>query len=146
MIADAAQARAVALGRVMAQETHPPISRVAIAWYLVASYDLNPIHIDEVFARESGFETVIAQAMMPLGFLAGGLVKLVGIERLRKLSGDFVGPILAGEAIVTEVLPRARGDVLGGVEIAWELRAVGLDGKLRVRGQATTWHEERQEQ
>jgi acyl dehydratase len=141
VICTAEQARGIEPGQVVASERHAPITRVQIAWYMVASYDLNPIHVDEPFARAAGFESVIGQGMLPLGFLARRLVHLVGIERIRSLGGDFVGPVLPGDEYLTELRVREKRERPGGVEIEWELAAVGTDGKPRVRGRAVTWHE-----
>jgi acyl dehydratase len=141
MIGDAQQARRVEPGQLVATERHAPITRVEIAWYMVASYDHNPIHVDEPFARAAGFGSVIGQGMLPLGFLARRLVQTVGLQRIRSLAGDFVGPVLPGDELVTELRVLARHERPGGVEIEWELGAADTDGKPRLRGRAVTWHE-----
>ena len=141
MIETADQARLVEPGTVVASRREAPITRVEIAWYMVASYDLNPIHVDEPFAREAGFDTVVGQGMLPLGFLARELVRTVGLHRIRRLGGDFVGLVLPGDELTVEVRLNRRHDHADGVELEWSLLATGADGKPRVRGQATSWHE-----
>jgi acyl dehydratase len=141
MIGTAQEARALQPGVWVATDRHPPITRVEIAWYMVASYDLNAIHVDEPFARAAGFESVIGQGMLPLGFLARRLVQTVGPHRIRLLSGDFVGSVFPGDELVTELRLRERRELAGGVELEWELGAVGADGKQRLRGRAVTWHD-----
>jgi acyl dehydratase len=141
MIAGAADARRLVLQQPLVVRTEAAIDRVQIAWYMVASYDLNPIHVDEPFARQAGFASVIGQGMLPLGFLARELVRLVGQHRLRSLGGDFVGPVLPGDVLVSELRPMARRDTAQGIELDWALAALGPDGKPRVRGRATTAHE-----
>lgn len=140
MIETAAQAREIGPGTVLVSRREAPVTRVEIAWYMVASYDLNPIHVDEPFAREAGFPSVIGQGMLPLGYLARELVRLVGRPRLRRLSGDFVGPVLPGDALTIEIRLGACREQPGGVELAWVLEARGDDGRMRVRGEATSWH------
>ena len=140
MIGSAADARALPLGEVLVRVVERPIDRVQIAWHMVASYDLNPIHVDEPFAHQAGFPSVIGQGMLPLGFLARELIRLVDCSSLRRLEGDFVGPVLPGDVLTTEVALVARREVDGGVEIDWTLSATAADGTPRVRGRATTRH------
>jgi acyl dehydratase len=142
MICSAADARRLDVGSCVRSSTEAPITRVEIAWYMVASYDLNPIHVDEPFARAAGFDTVIGQGMLPLGYLARLLVAEVGLERVTKLGGDFVGPVFPGDALSLELTLAARHEVPGGVELEWALAAVGPDGKKRVRGHARSRHDE----
>ncbi|MGD9946740.1 MAG: MaoC family dehydratase [Burkholderiaceae bacterium] len=142
MIETAAQARAVEPGTVVLSQRQPPVTRVQIAWYLVASCDLNPIHVDEPFARQAGFQTVVGQGMLPLGFLARELVRIVGLQRIRRLGGDFVGPVLPDDALTIELRVLQRHEAADGLELRWQLTASGDDGKPRVRGHASTWHEE----
>jgi acyl dehydratase len=141
MIGTAAQARGLRLGERLVAVEERPIDRVQIAWYMVASFDLNPIHVDEPFARRAGFDSVIGQGMLPLGFLARELVRQVGHARLRSLGGDFVGPVLPGDVLTTELVPTALRELDDGVELDWALAAIGADGRPRVRGRATTRHE-----
>lgn len=135
--------RALAPQASVLEKAEPPVTRVQIAWYMVASYDLNPIHVDEPFAREAGFPSVIGQGMLPLGFLARDLAALVGARRLRRLRGDFVGSVMPGDELRLEIRLGSWREADGGVEAQWTLLASGIDGKPRVRGEAHTWHESR---
>lgn len=142
MIALAADARALAIGHRLPRREHAP-TRVEIAWYMVASYDLNPIHVDEPFARSAGFPTVIGQGMIPFGYLAATLVAAVGVHRLRAIGGDFVSPVLPDEALMIDVELAERREIAGAVELVWSLQAVGVaDGRPRVRGTARSVHED----
>jgi acyl dehydratase len=140
MIGSADDARALHLGQALVRIVEPPIDRVQIAWHMVASYDLNPIHVDEPFAHRAGFTSVIGQGMLPLGFLARELVRLVDCSCLHRLEGDFVGPVMPGDVLTTELAPIALREVEGGVELDWSLSATAADGRPRVRGRATTRH------
>lgn len=142
MIGAAHEARLVAVGHSLGAETHDPVTRVEIAWYMVASYDLNPIHVDDPFARQAGFPSVIGQGMIPLGLLAARLVKATGLERLRALKGDFMRPLFPDDVLVTELRAQEVRELGDGVEIVWELTAKGQDGELRLRGSARTFHED----
>lgn len=140
MIANAGQARLIEPGKVLASERHAPITRLEIAWYRVASYDLNPIHVDEPYARAAGFPSVVGQGMFPLGFLGRQLTSLVGLERIRSLGGDFVGPVLPGDELVSTLRVLECLEREGGVELVWGLNATRGEGQTCLRGKATTWH------
>lgn len=142
MIGDARAARALAAGSSLGRTEHAPVTRVEIAWYMVASYDRNPIHVDEPFARTAGLPSVVGQGMIPLGYLASRLVEAVGHRRLRGLGGDFIGSVLPDEALVTEIVLECATERDGGVELRWKLAAENGAGAARLRGWACTFHEE----
>lgn len=142
MIGPAHEARALAVGYSLGSETHAKITRVEIAWYMVASYDLNPIHVDEPFAREAGFPSVIGQGMIPLGLLSGRLVKSTGLHRLRNLKADFKNPLFPGDILVTDLRVQELRETGNGIEILWQLTAHNQGGALKLQGSATTFHEE----
>ena len=89
-------------------------ARDQIAAYAKASGDLNPIHLDDAFARSVGLPGVIAHGMLQMGILAvvaaeaGG-----GPDRLRRLSCRFAGMVQPGDTVTfsAEVSARARLDL-----------------------------------
>lgn len=141
MICSANQAR-TKVGTSLGEVNHDPLTRVQIAWYLVASYDRNPIHVDEPFATAAGFPSVIGQGMIPLGWLANRLVDEVGAQRLRGLGADFMRPVLPGDRLTTEATVEDCRQDEGGAELTWRLQATADDGQIRLRGWARTFHEE----
>ncbi len=48
----------------------PPITTEQLGLYADAAHDRNPIHLDEKFAREAGFPSVIVHGMLPMAFMA----------------------------------------------------------------------------
>lgn len=142
MIVGAQAARALAPGASLGRVTHAPVTRVEIAWYMVASYDRNPIHVDEPFARAAGLPSVVGQGMLPLGYCASRLVAEVGHARLRGLGGEFVGSVLPGDELVTDLVVESIEERPGGVELRWKLSAQNTAGEPRLRGWARSFHEE----
>lgn len=142
MIGDARAARALAAGSSLGRKQHAPVTRVEIAWYMVASYDRNPIHVDEPFARSAGLPSVVGQGMIPLGYLASRLVEEVGHRRLRGLGGDFIGSVLPDEELFTEIVLEGVDEKEGGVELRWRLAAENGAGAARLRGWACSFHED----
>ncbi|MFM8316060.1 MAG: MaoC/PaaZ C-terminal domain-containing protein [Deltaproteobacteria bacterium] len=47
----------------------PPLSREQLKSYAEASGDNNPIHLDDNFAKNAGFPSVIAHGMLSMAFL-----------------------------------------------------------------------------
>ncbi|MBY0372145.1 MaoC family dehydratase N-terminal domain-containing protein [bacterium] len=87
--------------------TKPAITKDQLRLYASASGDTNPIHLDEAFAREAGFPSVIVHGMLSMAFLADHLqynfppseyhvVKLR--SRFRKVT--FPGDVLSCEGRV----------------------------------------------
>lgn len=141
MISNAAAAR-TRVGASLGEMSHEQLSRIQIAWYLVASYDRNPIHVDEPFAVKAGFPSVVGQGMIPMGFLAARLADEVGAHRVRAMGADFLRPIYPGDQLVTDAIVESSEEVEGGTELTWRLAAKDLDGTVRLRGWARTFHEE----
>lgn len=71
-------------------------TRVQIATYAEASGDLNPIHLDDDFARSVGLPGVIAHGMLQMGLLA----RVAGEPgRLRRLGCRFGGLVQPGDTV-----------------------------------------------
>jgi len=64
--------------------TKKPISRVQLAQYAGASGDLNPLHLDDDFAKKVGLDGAIAHGMLIMGFL-GEYVMQVANKQARWL-------------------------------------------------------------
>jgi acyl dehydratase len=77
------------------------ITREDIVAYAEASGDRNPLHLDDAFAREAGFDGVIAHGMLTLGHLASAIVGWCGSpENVLSLSAQFRSPVRPGDTIV----------------------------------------------
>ena len=142
MIGTAHDARKLATGTSLGRRMHDPLSRMQIAWYMVASYDRNPIHIDEPFAKAAGFPTVIGQGMIPMGWISGRLVEEVGLHRLRGIGADFLGPLFPGVELSTDIELAEVSEKPGGVELRWRISAQAKEGDVKLKGWARTFHEE----
>src|SRR5207248_7228091 len=71
-----------------------------IAAYARASGDMNPIHLDERFARSVGLPGVIAHGMLQMSIAAVVAGKAAGgAQRLRRLSCRFAGMVEPGDVV-----------------------------------------------
>ena len=71
-----------------------------IAAYARASGDMNPIHLDERFARSVGLPGVIAHGMLQMSIAAVVAGKAAGgAQKLRRLSCRFAGMVQPGDTV-----------------------------------------------
>jgi acyl dehydratase len=71
-----------------------------IAAYARASGDMNPIHLDEKFAKSVGLPGVIAHGMLQMSIAAVVAGKAAGgPQRLRRLSCRFAGMVEPGDEV-----------------------------------------------
>jgi acyl dehydratase len=83
--------------------------RDQIAAYANASGDLNPIHLDDDFARSVGLPGVIAHGLLQMGILAVVAQLATGGRPLRRLRCRFAGMVEPGDTVTFTALPSAPG-------------------------------------
>jgi acyl dehydratase len=106
-------------------ESSRVISREDVRAYAEASGDRNPLHLDDVVARASGFDRPIAHGMLTMGHLASALVAWAGdAGAIARLRVQFRAPVLVGETVV------AGGTVRG---LDPDRRTATLDVWVKVR-------------
>lgn len=101
------------------------LTRTQIVQYAGASGDFNPVHTDEVFAREvAGYPTIFAHGMLTMGLTGRMLTDYVGDGRLTKYGARFTSQVWPGDTLDATVTITAVGDNL--VEMA--VSTVNQDG------------------
>ena len=75
------------------------ITRSMLSSYANASGDLNPIHIDPVFARKAGLKDVIAHGMLVMAYLARTLTDVFPHSSLVSFSSQFISMTLIGDRL-----------------------------------------------
>ena len=97
-------------------------TREQIAAYARASGDMNPIHLDDAFARTVGLPGVIAHGMLQMGLMATVAAGAAGgPDRLRRLYCRFAGMVVPGDTVTFSAEPAGEGKL--------ELRAVNQRGE-----------------
>lgn len=71
-------AKTVQVGQALPQLTKPAITKDTLKGYAAASGDPNPMHLDDEFARNSGYSGVFAHGMLSMGYLGEFLVQAAG--------------------------------------------------------------------
>ena len=74
----------ISVGDEFSEEVVRDLTRTQIVQYAGASGDYNPIHTDEVFAKEAvGYPSVFAHGMLTMGLTGKMLTNLVGDGNLK---------------------------------------------------------------
>ena len=113
------------VGEVRTERLVDDLARTQIVQYAGASGDFNPVHTDEVFAREvAGYPTIFAHGMLTMGMTGRMLTDYVGDGRLTKYGARFTSQVWPGDTLDATVTVTAIGD--GLVELA--VSTVNQDG------------------
>jgi acyl dehydratase len=96
-----------------------PITRTQIVKYAGASYDFNPIHHDEEFAKRGLAGGIIAHGMMIMGYLGKCAAAYLGTAQFDRFSSRNLAMTRPGDTLIIE----------GRVE---EKRMQGAGGTVRI--------------
>jgi acyl dehydratase len=113
------------------------LTRTQIVQYAGASGDFNPIHHDELFAKQAGYPSVFAHGMLSMGLAGRLLTDWLGDGVLRSFGVRFVrqvwpGDTLTGRATVRS-LEAGDGEGLVGIDVV----ATNQKGEAVVTGEAS---------
>jgi acyl dehydratase len=115
----------------------PPIehklTRTDLVMYAGASGDFNPMHTDEVAAKEAGLPSVFGHGMFSAGLLATAVTNYVGIGNLTSYRVRFTKQTWPGEKLSTTV---AVTEKRPGNEIVLECALVNESGEAKIQGEA----------
>ncbi len=114
------------------------LSRTQIVMYAGASGDYNPLHSDEVFAKEvAGYPTVFAHGMLSMGLTGRMLTNYVGDGRLTKFGVRFSRQVFPGDTLTAKATVEAIREEDGQQLVDLALATTNQDGEVVVQGSAT---------
>ena len=117
------------IGDVLFTATVAGSDRARLVEFSRATEDPNPIHVDEAFAKSSGFPTVVQQGPMITAHFARLIEDKVGPDKLKVLDVTFTAPVFPGEALTfTAVVAKVEG------EVTVDLKAAKADGAETAKG------------
>jgi acyl dehydratase len=90
----------LAIGDQLTMIEQGPITRTQIAKYAGASYDFNPIHHDEEFAKRSLAGGIIAHGMMIMGYLGKCATAYLGTAQFQRFSSRNVAMTRPGDTLL----------------------------------------------
>jgi len=129
---------AVKVGDELPPLVKPPVDRTQIARYAGASGDFNPLHVDEHLAKNAGFPSALAPAMLGMGFIAELVVDWLRGARLRRYSARFVKIVWPGDVLTCRgrvVDRRFEGNGVYAIDL--EVWTENQKGELVVKGLVT---------
>ena len=109
------------------------LTRTDLVMYAGASGDFNPMHTDEIAAKEAGLPSVFGHGMFSAGLLATAVTNYVGIGNLMSYRVRFTKQTWPGEKLSTTV---AVTEKRPGNEIVLECALVNENGEAKIQGEA----------
>jgi acyl dehydratase len=113
------------------------LSRTQIVMYAGASGDYNPLHTDEVYAREvAGYPTVIAHGQLTMGLTAKLVTDWVADAELTGFGVRFQRQVWPGDTLTVTAEVTAAADEGGHPVVVLDLTTVNQNGETVVSGYA----------
>ena len=119
-----------------APEFRHELSRTDLVRYAGASGDFNPMHHDEVKAKEAGLPSVFGHGMLSMGILGKAITDYVGIGNLRNYKVRFTKQTWPGEVLTSKVQVTGKRDEGGEKLVDLEVSLTNEAGEVKVAGDA----------
>ena len=114
------------------------LTRTQIVQYAGASGDFNPLHTDEVFARESvGLPGVFAHGMLTMGMTSRVLTEWFGAEHIVSYKARFAAQVWPGDTLIARAtVEGAQALADGGEELTVTLQTTNQRDEVVLSGSA----------
>jgi acyl dehydratase len=120
-----------------APEVRHELTRTDLVMYAGASGDFNPMHHDEVKAKEAGLPSVFGHGMFSMGLLGRAITDWVGIGNLRTFKVRFTKQTWPGETLVSTITVAGKRKEDGESLVDLEVALANGDGEVKVAGEAS---------
>lgn len=118
--------------------TKPAITKDTLKAYGAASGDPNPMHLDDEFARNSGYSGVFAHGMLSMGYLGEFLVQAGGHPAaIRRFKTRFAKLTWPGDVITCKGTVTAVRDEGGTRLVDCDIWTENQTGEKKLVGSAT---------
>ena len=129
---------AVKVGDELPPLVKPPVDRSQIARFAGATGDFGPLHVDEPFARNAGFPSVLVPGMLAMAFLGELVTDWLRGARVRRFGARFVKIVWPGDVVtVRGRVADRRFEPAGRYAVDIEVWGENQRGELVVRGAVT---------
>ena len=112
------------------------LTRTDLVMYAGASGDFNPMHHDEVAAKDAGLPSVFGHGMFSMGLLGRALTDYVGIGNLRTYKVRFTKQTWPGETLISKITVTGTREEDGENLVDLEVELANEDGQVKVAGSA----------
>jgi len=130
-------AAALSVGQQFESVVVDDLKRTQIVQYAGASGDFNPLHTDDVYAREiAGYPGVFAHGMLTMGLTGRAITDLVGDGRLTRFGVRFTAQVWPGDTLRVRTTVDNIGEEDGATVGSFSIETINQDGKTVVSGYA----------
>jgi len=112
------------------------LTRTDLVMYAGASGDFNPMHHDEVKAKEAGLPSVFGHGMFSMGLLGRAITDWVGIGNLRNFKVRFTKQTWPGENLTSKIVVTAKRKDNGDNLVDLDVSLANEGGEVKVAGAA----------
>ena len=113
------------------------LKRTQIVQYAGASGDFNPLHTDEVYAKEiAGYPGVFAHGMLTMGMTGRAITDVVGDERLLRFGVRFTTQVWPGDTLTVRSTVKDVSEQDGVPVVELDVVTTNQDGATVVSGYA----------
>jgi acyl dehydratase len=110
------------------------LTRTDLVRYAGASGDFNPMHTDEVAAKEAGLPGVFGHGMFSMGLLGRAVTEWAGAGNLKTYGVRFTKQTWPGETLSTRVVVSEKEVTEEGKIIVAEVALLNQDGEVKLSG------------
>ena len=112
------------------------LTRTDLVMYAGASGDFNPMHHDEVKAKEAGLPSVFGHGMFSMGLLGRAITDYVGIGNLRNFKVRFTKQTWPGEKLTSKIAVTGKRKEDGENLVDLDVTLTNDSGEVKVSGSA----------
>src|SRR5258708_2939213 len=112
------------------------LTRTDLVMYAGASGDFNPMHTDEVKAKEAGLPSVFGHGMFSMGLLGRAMTDWLGAGNIRTFKGRFTKQTGPGEVLVSKVVVTAKRKDGDAALVDLDVELTSESGEVKVAGNA----------
>jgi acyl dehydratase len=119
-----------------APELSHVLTRTDLVMYAGASGDFNPMHHDEVKAKEAGLPSVFGHGMFSAGLVGKALTDYVGVGNLRRFKMRFTKQTWPGNTLTTKITVTDKRKEDGESLLDLECALLNDEGQPVIQGEA----------
>jgi acyl dehydratase len=127
------QYNAVAVGDEAPVISHE-LKRMDLVRYSGASGDFNPMHTDEVAAKQAGLPSVFGHGMFSMGLLGRAVTDWAGVGNLKVYGVRFTKQTWPGETLSTKIVVTGKEETPDGKIIVAALQLLNQNGEVKLEG------------
>jgi acyl dehydratase len=110
------------------------LKRMDLVRYSGASGDFNPMHTDEVAAKQAGLPSVFGHGMFSMGLLGRAVTDWAGVGNLKVYGVRFTKQTWPGETLSTKIVVTGKEETPEGKVIVAGLQLLNQNGEVKLEG------------